>query len=154
MNKLNEVYKLWLDLLANLQDIFLLIIRLYWGYGFFQAGLGKLNNMERTIGFFTKLGIVLPELNAYLAASTEMIGGLFLIFGFGARIFTIPLIFTMFIAYLTAHREELFAIFSETDKFLEASPFLFLLASTIILLFGAGRFSVDYLITKSKNKSK
>lgn len=60
-----------------LRDIILLIIRAHWGYAFFLAGLGKFRNFERTAKFFDSLGIPLPELNAYLAAGTEMFGGTF-----------------------------------------------------------------------------
>ena len=37
-------------------------------------------------------------------------------------------------------------MFSDPDKFAKADPFPFLLAALIVLVFGAGRFSVDALI--------
>jgi putative oxidoreductase len=52
------------------------------------------------------------------------------------------------VAYLTADNEAMRAIFSEPDKFTSAAPFLFLFASVIVLLFGPGAISLDYLIGK------
>lgn len=133
---------------ATIQSPLLLVIRLYWGISFAQTGWGKFMNLDRTTGFFTDLGIPLPKLNALLAASTEFGGGVLLALGLFARPASVPLIFTMLVAYATAHREELMAIFSDPDKFLGAAPFLFLMASLIVLAFGPGRFSADHFLGK------
>ncbi len=128
-----------------LQCPLLLVIRLYWGWGFAQAGWGKLMNLDRTAGFFGSLNIPLPKLNAILAGATECAGGVLLALGLFARPVSVPLIFTMGVAYATAHKEELGAIFKDTDKFLEAPPFLFLFAALIVLAFGPGKLSLDAL---------
>ena len=145
----NTLYNKWESILAELQDVFLLAIRLYWGWQFILTGRGKFLNFEKSVGFFTSLGIPLPEINLFMAASTEFLGGACLLLGLGARIVNIPLIVTMCVAYLTAHTEELMSIFSEPDKFLQAPPFLFLYACLIVMLFGAGKYSVDHIITKN-----
>jgi hypothetical protein len=51
----------------------------------------------------------------------------------------------MFVAYWTADREALTSIFSDPGKFYVADPYTFLFASVMILIFGAGLFSVDAL---------
>lgn len=130
----------------NLQSLFLLCIRLFWGYGFFLSGLGKFGNIDKVIGFFTNLGIPYPEINAYAAAGVELVGGALLILGLFSRIAAIPLIFTMGVAYLTAHKEALLNIFNDTDTFFQQAPFLFLLAALIVFVFGPGRFSLDYFL--------
>jgi putative oxidoreductase len=130
------------------QDLLLLVMRLYWGWSFFQTGKGKLINFERTTKFFRSLDIPFPEINVAMAASTEMIGGLLLVVGLGSKIVPIPLIVTMLVAYATAHQTELLGILSDTDSFTEAAPFLFLLTSLIVFLFGPGRLSLDYLLAK------
>jgi putative oxidoreductase len=132
------------------QDVFLLGVRISWGYGFFLAGKGKFENFERTTVFFNSLGIPFPELNVILAASTELLGGLLLLIGLGSRFVPIPLIFTMVVAYPTAHKNELLSLWSEKSTFTEAEPFLYLLAALIVLCFGAGRVSVDFLLFKKK----
>ena len=48
-----------------------LLTRLVIGYAFYQAGGGKLANMERTVGFFTDLGIPFPAANAHFIARLE-----------------------------------------------------------------------------------
>lgn len=125
------------------QSVLLLVIRLHWGWAFFLTGKGKLLNLEKTTAFFSSLDLPLPKLNAIVAGSTECLGGLLLIVGLGSRLASGALIFTMGVAYATAHREELGQIFSDIDKFTEAAPFLFLLASAIVFAFGPGKFSVD-----------
>jgi putative oxidoreductase len=131
-----------------LQCFVLLAIRLFWGWGFFQAGWGKLTNLDRTAGFFESLNIPLPKLNAIMAAGTECLGGLLLIVGLASRVVSVPLMFVMMIAYATADKEALQAIFSDPDKFLSATPFLFLLACVIIFVSGPGKLSLDALLKR------
>lgn len=54
----------------------------------------------------------------------------------------------MIVAYFTADHEALKSIFSETDKFTSATPFLFLLTALLVLAFGPGAFSVDRLLAR------
>jgi putative oxidoreductase len=131
---------------SHLQSPFLLIVRLYWGWAFFQTGKGKLGNHEQVTAFFTSLHIPLPGLNAWMAGATECFGGLLLLVGLASRLTAIPLIVTMVVAYLTADLEVVKNLFNEPDKFTAADPFLFLLAALIVFLFGPGAFSLDRLI--------
>ena len=131
-----------------LQSPLLLAIRLYWGWQFVQTGWGKLTNLERTTGFFESLHIPLPKLNAIAAGGTECVGGALLLLGLFARPASVPLIFCMGVAFATADREALQALTSDPDKFVTAAPFLFLLASVIVLAFGPGKLSLDALLGK------
>src|SRR4051812_12496194 len=134
------------------QPVLLLAIRGWWGWSFFLTGKGKLSNLDRTTGFFESLHIPLPKLNAIVASSVECGGGLLLLAGLFARIASVPLIFTMLVAYATADKEALHAIFSDTDKFTGATPFLFLLACLIVFAFGPGKLSLDHLFFKKGAK--
>ena len=131
---------------TRLQHPFLLGVRLYWGWSFFQTGKGKLMTHGDVTEFFMSLGIPFPSLNAWMAGATECFGGLLLLAGLASRLTAIPLIITMIVAYLTADAEVVKNIFSEPDKFTAADPFLFLLASLTIFLFGPGALSLDRLI--------
>jgi putative oxidoreductase len=133
---------------AFLQSPLLLSIRLFWGWQFAQTGWGKLMNLDRTASFFASLDIPLPKLNAILAGGTECAGGILLALGLFARPASVPLIFTMLVAYATADRDALKAILSEPDQFTGAAPFLFLLASLIVLAFGPGKLSLDELLVR------
>jgi putative oxidoreductase len=131
-----------------LQAPLLLVIRLYWGWSFAQTGWGKLMNLERTTKFFASLDLPAPKLNAIAAGSTELIGGVLLALGLFTRFASPALMVVMLVAYITADREALVAIFSDGDKFTGAAPFLFLFAALIVFAFGPGKFSVDALVRK------
>ncbi len=135
-----------------LQPLLLLLIRGWWGWSFFLTGKGKLTHLEKTTAFFTELNLPLPKLNAIMAGSTECFGGLLLLLGLGSRLVSVPLIFTMIVAYATADKEALQSIFSDTDKFTGATPFLFLLACVIVFAFGPGKISLDALLFKKSAK--
>lgn len=131
---------------SYLQSPLLLLVRGYWGYHFFQAGWGKFLNLERTAGFFTTLGIPLPEFNAYLVASIETFGGLMLLIGLGARLAALPLTIIMIMAYCTAHFKAIEKLLDDPTIFLGEAPFLYLYAALIVLSFGPGMLSVDGLM--------
>jgi hypothetical protein len=66
-------------------------------------------------------------------AGTECFGGLAASDRPGFRLISLPLIFDMIIAYLTAEIDKVKHIFDDPDKFVSADPFLFMLASIIVL---------------------
>jgi putative oxidoreductase len=133
-----------------LQSPLLLLIRLCWGIQFFMTGLGKLMHIQKIIDYFTSIPIIFPALNAYLVGCTEMIGGALLTIGLASRLTAIPLAFTLVIAYLTTEKDALKSLytFTDVDPFLTAAPFLFLFACLIVIAFGPGVFSLDYLIKR------
>jgi putative oxidoreductase len=148
-----EWYQAEIRLVTHAQPALLFLLRLCFGYGFFKAGLGKLQNIENTAEYFAGLDIPLPTLNAYLAGSTECFGGLLLLLGAASRVVTIPLIFTMLVAYCTQHIDELRPLWTLSDNgsynpasFFKAAPFPYLLTALIVLLFGPGAFSIDGLL--------
>ena len=151
MNPASLYHKLnhGLALLAGLvRSLFLLMIRLYWGWQFFLTGKGKFTNLERTTDYFASLHLPLPKLNAMLAASTEVVFGLLFLAGLGGRVVPVPLIGLLVVAYVTSEQAALHAFFSDPDKFLTADPFLFLFAVVIVFVFGPGKLSLDALLAK------
>lgn len=137
-----------------LQPVVLLIFRLTWGWQFFQTGLGKLQNHERVVGFFTSLGIPAPALNAWFVGGVECVGGLLLLVGVFSRPVALVLAGNMLVAYLSVEedRAALFGVFGALDPFLTAAPFFFLLTSVIVLAFGPGKISVDGLLAGREKK--
>ncbi len=152
MKSIDKAYALFVRAMNALQPPFLLLIRLYWGWQFFETGLGKVRGIDHVIEFFISLGIPLPVFNAYFVSYLEMIGGILLILGLGSRIIGAMLSFDMIVAYLTADREALKQVFSDPGKFYNAAPFTFLLASLIVLVFGPGLFAVDTWIARRSNR--
>jgi putative oxidoreductase len=136
-----------------LQSPLLLLIRLCWGIQFFMTGHGKLMHIQKVIDFFTGIPIVFPAFNAYLVGCTEMIGGALLTIGLASRLTSIPLGFTLVVAYLTTEKDALKSLytFTDVDPFLTAAPFLFMFACIIIFVFGPGVFSLDYLIERKRH---
>jgi putative oxidoreductase len=149
---IESCYRLLISAANSLQSPFLLAIRLYWGWQFIETGWGKVNNIEKVTGFFTSLGIPFPALNAHFVAGVELIGGLLLVLGLASRLTGMVLTVNMLVAYITADREALLSIFSDPDKFTGATPYTFLFASLIVLIFGAGKLSADAWIAANNRQ--
>ena len=149
MNLLNSKITEWLAPERSfLQSVLLLLIRLYWGWGFFQTGKGKLMDVEKPTEFFQSLGIPFPHAQAILVGTTECVGGLLLLLGLASRVISIPLTILLVVAYLTADLEIAKNIFNNPDKFLAADEFLFLFAVVLVLVFGPGKFSIDWIVRR------
>jgi putative oxidoreductase len=146
--RLRTAYSLFAGCANSLQSLFLLFVRLYWGWQFCQTGWGKLHNLPHVIEYFTSLGIPAPALNAYFVSGLEFVGGILLILGLGSRLIALPLTIDMIVAYILGDRAALLSFFSKPEDFYAAAPFTFLMASLIVLIFGSGRFSLDYLIER------
>jgi putative oxidoreductase len=102
-----KMYQHYVNFLSNLGDIPLLALRLLLAYAFFGPAIMKWGDMEATIAWFGNpdwgLGLPFPALNAYMSASIEMLGVILLVLGLGTRVISLPLIFVLFIAYVTVH---------------------------------------------------
>lgn len=147
-SSLAGLYLLFTRLADYFQSPFLLLVRLYWGWQFMQTGWGKLHNLSHVTEFFTSLGVPAPGVMAPAIASLEFFGGILLILGLGSRLIGLLEAGNMFVAYVLGDREALFSFFKDPGKFYVADPFTFLFASLIILVFGAGLFSLDALIAR------
>ena len=132
---------------SSLSSPLLLLVRLYWGWQFSQAGWGKLHRLPQVTEFFASLNIPMPGLNATLVSGMEFAGGILLILGLASRVTALLLSFDMLVAYLTADRMALQSVISDPGKFYTADPYTFLFAGLLILIFGPGRFAVDSFVT-------
>ncbi len=152
MNKTLTTLKSWHDKFFHfvdyLQHPFLLFVRLYWGIQLMQSGWGKLHNLDKVTEFFTSLSLPMPHQTAIFISCVELFGGLFLALGLLSRVTALVLTINMVTAYVTADKEALHSIFSDPDKFAAAAPFVFLIASLIVLLFGPGKLSLDALLNR------
>ena len=133
-----------------LPPLILLAFRLNWGWSFYEAGKGKLLNHERVVEFFTSLGIPVPGLNAWFIGGLECFGGLLLFVGLCSRPVALLMVCNMIVAYLSVadDRATVLGIFQDPDPFLAATPFFFLLMSLLVLGFGPGFISLDYLLKR------
>lgn len=137
-----------------LQSPFLLVVRLYWGWQFAQTGWGKLHNLPQITQFFSSLHLPFPGFTAPFVAGVEFVGGILLILGLISRFTGLVLSINMFVAYWTADHAALTSIFSDPGKFYIADPYTFLFASLMVLIFGAGLFSLDRLGSRWLTKAR
>jgi putative oxidoreductase len=135
------------DLVSYLQSPFLLFVRVYWGWQLAQSGWGKLHHLANVTEFFTSLNLPFPAQTALAISCLEFFGGIFFALGLLSRLTALVLTVNMIVAYITADREALLSIFSDPDKFYAAAPYTFLIASLIVLIFGAGKIAVDTLLS-------
>jgi len=148
MAAIQRAYRLLIAAASSLQSPFLLLIRLAWGYQMHIAGDGKLHDVGKVAGFFTQLRIPFPAASAVFIAVLEFAGGLLFALGLGSRPIALLFFADMVVAYIAADREALAAIFSDPHKFYAATPYTFLVAALIVLIFGPGKYSLDALLTK------
>src|SRR5208283_3721411 len=145
-NLISRGYQLYANAADSLKSPFLLAVRLYWGWQLMQSGWGKLHNIAGVTQFFSSLGLSAPHFAAIAISNLELFGGALLALGLGSRLIGLVLSVNMLMAYLTADREALMSVFSDPGKFYNADPFTFLMASLLVLVFGAGYFSVDRVL--------
>jgi putative oxidoreductase len=107
-----------------------------------------MHNIVKITDFFASLNIPFPSANAHFVAGLEFFGGILLILGLGSRLIGLLLAGNMLVAYWTADHEALVSFFSDPGKFYVADPYTFLFASVMVLIFGAGLFSVDTILKK------
>src|SRR6267142_3490108 len=130
-------------LVSYLQPPFLLLVRLYWGWQLAQSGWGKLHHLSNVGEYFATLGLPMPAQMAVFISCVELFGGIFLALGLASRITGLVLTVNLTMAYVIGDREALLSFFSDPDKFIAAAPFAFLMVALIVLIFGAGKISLD-----------
>lgn len=109
-DKAPDVIKLimqWCDKAKFFDFLGPLALRLYLVPIFWMAGSKKFLNFSSTVDWFGNeewgLGLPLPYLLVFLVALIEVLGAIFLLFGIGVRLISIPLMITMFVAGLSVH---------------------------------------------------
>jgi len=139
---LKNIYPFTKNILSNGQSISLLFARLAVAYGFYDPAMQKWSDISAVATWFGSIGIPFPTLNAYMAASTELIGVVLLTLGLFTRLISIPLMVIMVVAITTVH---LVNGFSAGDNGFEI-PLYYMMFLAIFASFGAGKLSLDYLL--------
>jgi len=144
---LKQSYKEFSRLSEYTHSLSLLLARIVVAYGFYEPAMMKWREIHSVAEWFGSIGIPLPTLSAYLSATTEIIGVLFLVLGLFTRLISIPLMFIMVVAILTVHLSN---GFSAGDQGFEI-PLYYMLFLFIFFAHGAGKFSLDHLIFEKKS---
>jgi len=145
---LNKIYTLSKNILQNFQSLSLLLARLAVAYGFLDPALRKWADIGAIAEWFGSMGIPFPTLNAYMAASTEILGVILLTLGLFIRLISVPLMLIMVVAIMTVHLAHGFAA---GDNGFEI-PFYYMLFLLIFASHGAGKFSLDYYLFEKDTK--
>jgi uncharacterized membrane protein YphA (DoxX/SURF4 family) len=132
------------------------------GSVFFWEGILKFVYVNQGVGRFTKLGFAFPEATAHIIAVGEIVGGLLLILGLFTRIVAFYFIIQMIVAILSTKislflgtsplpappappKTGIWAVLHEIR-----SDFAQILTCFFVLVEGAGRRSLDFIIAMSK----
>ena len=130
--------------LSGLRDIPLLAMRLILAYGFWTPAMMKWKNIDGIAEWFASMNYPLPLFNAYAAATTELMGAIMLLIGFGTRLISIPLMVIMLVAIFTVH---LSGGFEAGNNGFEI-PLYYMIMLFTLLVYGGGRISLIGLIRK------
>lgn len=160
-----ELYKKVLKALdsasTSLSPMFLRLV-LAWEFG--EAGFEKLHgtNWFADLSFPFPLNLLPPELTWGMATYFEIIGAIALLLGIATRFFSLSLLILTAVAIATVHwpehwntLNELFTgyriVDEEADGFGNYKlPLIFIVMLLPLILGGAGRLSIDYML---KNKA-
>ncbi|MCC7432559.1 DoxX family protein [Candidatus Peregrinibacteria bacterium] len=127
-----------------------LLLRLIVGAVFLTAGYVKFQNPAMIQGMLGTLNYPLPEIMGWILIITELLGGALIVLGLFTCWASIPMSFVMLMALLTVH---LPSMLNKGAGFLESGSALVALTMAVLLHLmttGAGKISVDHLISKKK----
>lgn len=163
-------YEKFTELVGNLRSLSLLLVRLIIAYTFYQPAMMKWADISSTAMWFESMGIPLPTLQAYMAATTELLGVILLGLGLFTRLISVPLLIIMFVAIATVHGEHGFAMIQAGSEIVDAwvngvetqgtlvmlqngfeMPLYYIIFLLVLVAEGAGKFSLDRLIFGEKN---
>ena len=143
---MKTMYNKFVNGMGQLRDIPLLFFRIILVIGFYQPAIMKIRNLSGVADWFASMNYPLPGVSAFLSMATEGLGIILILLGLGTRIIAVPLIFIMVIAILTVHISN---GFPAGDNGFEI-PLYYILMLFALMVFGPGKFSLDYLIGRRR----
>ncbi|MDR6922364.1 MULTISPECIES: DoxX family protein [Chryseobacterium] len=128
------------------KDLVLLVVRVFIGFAMLSHGFPKLQTLigGGKIEFYDFIGLG-PQISLILTVFAEFVCSILLILGLFTRISLGFLIFTMIMAAFVVHGADPF------DK--REMSLIYLSVYLLLLVFGAGKVSVDHMIEKRKRAS-
>jgi putative oxidoreductase len=131
------------------------LLRLGVGATFLVAGLEKVvRGPTFTTDYFASLNIPFPGVVGPLIGWFELVAGLCLLIGIGTTVIAALLAIEMLVAILVARLPEAAQAFSVVDAFVAVRLEVVLaLAAASLALLGAGRWSVDALLSARRRRA-
>jgi putative oxidoreductase len=145
---------------SNLQSLVLLLFRVSFGFQTAQSGHNHLKNFDTMVKNFTDWGIPHPVANVYISGYTEMILGTLILLGLGTRLISLPLLGNFIVAIVAVSRGDIATGFKAHDyaaaynTILNDTAFPFVMFTLLMLAFGPGKVSIDYLLGRFAFKPK
>ena len=122
-------------------EITITLLRVFAGLAMaLTHGFGKIPPPEMLVNGISSMGMPAPELFAWMAALAEFAGGILLAMGLLTRPAALFLASTMLVAGFIVHGADPFNV--------KEMAFLYLVIYLVFLARGAGKWSLDYLISK------
>lgn len=107
MHRLVSLSNVLISKLKTIDWLGPLALRLYLAPIFIAVGAHKFANFDSMVAWFGNadwgLGLPMPRLMVFLAASAELFGGVALLLGLATRLLVLPLMITMLVAAGTTH---------------------------------------------------
>lgn len=107
MHRLVSLSNVLISKLKTIDWLGPLALRLYLAPIFIAVGAHKFANFDSMVAWFGNadwgLGLPMPRLMVFLAASAELFGGIALLLGLATRLLVLPLMITMLVAAGTTH---------------------------------------------------
>jgi putative oxidoreductase len=125
-------------------DLAALLLRFALGGMIILHGFNKMKNKSSLKGtgqWFASIGMRYPHQQALVAALTETLSGLFILFGLFTPLACAALISTMIVAIVVSHRSSGFFIFNEGQGW-EYCAFISVTALSLATI-GSGKYSLD-----------
>jgi putative oxidoreductase len=142
----------------NYQQSAPVFLRLAIGFGFVAHGWAKLSKgPDGFANLLTQLHVPFPHLMAWISVLTELLGGFALLAGIAVSLAAVPLICTMLVAMFTIHIHYGYSSVKTIGLTPQGPLFgppgyeinlLYIAGLISLMLTGAGRFSLDALLTK------
>lgn len=122
-------------------NVGLLVLRVFIGGALLTHGWGKMfGGLEQFTGFVASLGVPAPSVMAFLAAFAESFGAILLAIGLLTRPAAFLIVATMAVAVFGAHKGAAFSV--------QEAAWLYLVPALFFLLKGAGRWSLDRIVSR------
>ena len=129
---------------ASLNWLAPFVLRVVFGYFWFETGWGKLQHIDTFTERFMNWGIPFPAFSATLSGCTDLIGGALLMLGLFTRLATIPMIVNMVVAISVVQIHNVHSF----DDFVELDEVVYALVLFWLMMNGAGRASLDHLLAR------
>ena len=128
----------------------MLLIRLFIAWEFWEAGKNKLdgrNWFDSVVDDFPFPFNVIPtDISWFIATWTEILGAIAIAVGLATRFWAFALIILDIVAWYTVHAGNGYNVCDNGFKL----PLIYLLLLLVLLFSGAGKLSIDYIISRTR----